>query len=322
MDTIAAGSAYPARQHAEGEPRYKTVVSPKERGLFMKREDVKAKIPGITDEQLNWLMSENGADINREKTAAEQFKTQFENAQAQLKTAQDGLAKFDGKKTPDEYEAELTKLRGDMQAQADGFAFDSALNTAIMGKKGRSVKAVRALLDMEALKSSKDRTTDIDKALEEAAKKNGWNILEQQTGAFTQAKSHEVMEEYLKKYKDIDMVYCENDSEALGAINAIEQAGKKVGTDGIQIISFDATREGLAEVQNGKIAVDVECNPDFGKKIEKIIKQLEYKRDVNKEYYIGDKIYTQNKSISTIEIEKAKWNVTVVTDKIVKERVY
>lgn len=140
----------------------------------MKREDVKAKIPGITDEPLNWLMSENGADINREKTVSEQFKTQFENAQAQLKTAQDGLAKFDGKKTPDEYEAELTKLRSDMQAQADGFAFDSALNTAIMGKKGRSVKAVRALLDMEALKSSKDRTTDIDKALEEAAKANPW----------------------------------------------------------------------------------------------------------------------------------------------------
>ena len=133
----------------------------------MKRENVKAKIPGITDEQLNWLMSENGADINREKTVAEQFKTQFENAQAQLKTAQDGLKVFDGKKTPDEYEAELTKLRGDMQAQA-------ALNTAIMGKKGRSVKAVRALLDMEALKSSKDRTTDIDKALEEAAKANPW----------------------------------------------------------------------------------------------------------------------------------------------------
>lgn len=66
----------------------------------MKREDVKAKIPGITDEQLNWLMSENGADINREKTVAEQFKTQFENTQAQLKIAQDGLAKFNGKKTP------------------------------------------------------------------------------------------------------------------------------------------------------------------------------------------------------------------------------
>lgn len=43
------------------------------------------------------------------------------------------------------------------------------------------------------------------------------------------------MKEYLKKYKDIDMVYCENDSEALGAINAIKQAGKKVGTDKLNL---------------------------------------------------------------------------------------
>lgn len=148
----------------------------------MKREEVKSKIPGITDEQLNWLMTENGNDINREKTAAEQYKTQLENAQAQLKTAQDGLAKFDGKKTPDEYEAEMAKLKSDMQAQADGFAFDSALNTAILGKKGRSVKAVRALLDLDALKSSKDRTSDIDKALENAVKANPWAFGEAGTG--------------------------------------------------------------------------------------------------------------------------------------------
>lgn len=149
----------------------------------MKREDVKAKIPGITEEQLNWIMQENGADINREKSAAAALQTQLDNANAQLKTAQDGLKAFDGKKTPDEYEAELTKLRSDMQAQADGFAFDSALNTAIMGKKGRSVKAVRALLDVDGLKSSKDRTTDIDKALEEAAKANPWAFGEAAEGS-------------------------------------------------------------------------------------------------------------------------------------------
>lgn len=61
-----------------------------------------------------------------------------------------------------------------MQAQAEGFAFDNALNTAILGAKGRSVKAVRALLDLDALKGSKDRSTDISKALEEAAKANPW----------------------------------------------------------------------------------------------------------------------------------------------------
>ena len=140
----------------------------------MKREDVKNKIPGITDEQLNWLMQENGADINREKSAATALQTQLTAAQAQLKTAQDGLAAFDGKKKPEEYEAELAKLQADLKAQADGFAFDNALDTAILGKKGRSVKAVRALLDVDSLKGSKDRTTDIDKALDDAAKANPW----------------------------------------------------------------------------------------------------------------------------------------------------
>lgn len=140
----------------------------------MKREDVKKQIPGITEEQLNWVMQANGEDINREKSAATALQTQLDNANAQLKTAQDGLKAFDGKKKPEEYEAELTKLKADMKAQAEGFAFDNALDAAIMGKKGRSVKAVRALLDVDALKGSTDRSTDIAKALDDAAKANPW----------------------------------------------------------------------------------------------------------------------------------------------------
>ena len=128
----------------------------------MKREDVKNKIPGITEEQLNWLMQENGSDITREKNAAAALQTQLNSAQAQLKTAQVGLKAFDG-----------VDVAG-MQAQADVFAFDDALNTAILGKKGRSVDAVRALLDLDVLKGSKDRTTDINKALENAVKANPW----------------------------------------------------------------------------------------------------------------------------------------------------
>ena len=120
----------------------------------MKREDVKNKIPGITEEQLNWIMQENGNDVNREKAAATALQAQLDNANAQLKTAQDGLKAFEGKKKPEEYEAELTKLQADMKAQADGFAFDSALNTASLGKK--------------------DRSADIDKALDDAAKANPW----------------------------------------------------------------------------------------------------------------------------------------------------
>lgn len=149
----------------------------------MKREDVKNKIPGITDEQLNWIMQENGADINREKSAATALQTQLDNANAQLKTAQDGLKAFDGVDVAGLQE-QVTKLKADMKAQAEGFAFDNALNAAIMSKKGRSVKAVRALLDLDALKGSADRSTDIAKALDEAAKANPWAFGEGQPSGY------------------------------------------------------------------------------------------------------------------------------------------
>ena len=147
----------------------------------MKREDVKNKIPGITDEQLNWIMQENGADINREESAATALQTQLDNANAQLKTAQDGLKAFDGVDVAGLQE-QVTKLKADMKAQAEGFAFDNALNAAIMSKKGRSVKAVRALLDLDTLKGSADRSTDIAKALDDAAKANPWAFGDVQDG--------------------------------------------------------------------------------------------------------------------------------------------
>ena len=147
----------------------------------MKREDVKNKIPGITDEQLNWIMQENGADINREKSAATALQTQLDNANAQLKTAQDGLKAFDGVDVAGLQE-QVTKLKADMKAQAEGFAFDNVLDTAILGRKGRSVKAVRALLDLDTLKGSADRSTDIAKALDDAAKASPWAFGDVQDG--------------------------------------------------------------------------------------------------------------------------------------------
>ena len=93
-----------------------------------------------------------------------------------MATAQDGLKAF-GEHKPEDFAAaqqQIAQLQQQMQAQADGFAFDHALDTAILGKQGRSVKAVRALLDVDALKGSKDLTADIAQALEAAAKANPW----------------------------------------------------------------------------------------------------------------------------------------------------
>ena len=62
----------------------------------MKREEVKTKIPGITDEQLDWLMGENGRDITAEKTKAANLQTQVNDLTTQLNTAKDGLKTFEG----------------------------------------------------------------------------------------------------------------------------------------------------------------------------------------------------------------------------------
>ena len=71
-----------------------------------------------------------------------------------------------------------------------------------------------------------------------------------------------VMEQYLKRYKSIDVVICQNDNEALGACAAMDEAGISYGKDGdVILISFDASRAGLEAVMEGKINADFECNP-------------------------------------------------------------
>ena len=139
----------------------------------MKREEVRSHIPGITDEALKWLMDENGADINREKARAETLQKQLDAATGQLQTVQDQLTAFDGKDVA-ALEAQVAKLTQDLKDQADGFAFDTALDGAIRDAKGRSVKAIRGMLDLAALKGSKDRSADIKTALDSLAKANPW----------------------------------------------------------------------------------------------------------------------------------------------------
>lgn len=144
----------------------------------MKREDVKAKIPDITDEQLNWIMQENGADINREKTAAAQIQTQLTTATNELTTAKASLAKYDG--------VDVDALNG----QIASLKFDNALDAAILGKKGRSVKAVRALLDLDTLRKSEHASDDIAKALDTAAKDNPWAFGEGSTVTVSTGTEH------------------------------------------------------------------------------------------------------------------------------------
>ena len=160
-------------------------------------------------------------------------------------------------------------------------------------------------------------------ALNEAVKANGWNLLAQQTGEFTQAKGQEVMESMLKQYKNINVVYCENDNEAFGAINAIEAAGKKVGPDGdILVMSFDTTKAGITDTLSGKIILNTECNPLHGPRVEEIIKKLEANEKVDKKAYVDEGIFAHSDDVTTVKAGDKDFDVTKVTQDVIDKRAY
>lgn len=89
-------------------------------------------------------------------------------------------------------------------------------------------------------------------------------IVRSQTGDFTRTKGKEVMEAFLKSQgKNINVLYAHNDDMAIGAIQAIEEAGLKPGKD-ILVVSIDGVKGAFEAMMQGKINVTVECSPLLG----------------------------------------------------------
>jgi simple sugar transport system substrate-binding protein len=99
-------------------------------------------------------------------------------------------------------------------------------------------------------------------------------IIRSQTGDFTRAKGKEVMEAFLKaEGKKINVLYAHNDDMAIGAIQAIEEAGLKPSKD-ITIISVDAVKGAFEAMIAGKMDVTVECSPLLGPQLMSAVKDL------------------------------------------------
>jgi galactofuranose transport system substrate-binding protein len=115
-----------------------------------------------------------------------------------------------------------------------------------------------------------DRKTGFEDVIKSDPK---FKVIASQDGDFTRADGKEVMEAILKSNKDIDVLYAHNDDMALGAIEAIEAAGKKPGVD-IKIISVDAVKDGMTALAAGKINFIVECNPLLGPQLMDLVKKV------------------------------------------------
>ena len=110
-----------------------------------------------------------------------------------------------------------------------------------------------------------DPAIDRKKGFDEVIKANPrYKVIRSQTADFTRAKGKEVMEAFLKaEGKKINVLYAHNDDMAIGAIQAIEEAGLKPAKD-ILVIGVDAVKGAFEAMIAGKMNVSVECSPLLG----------------------------------------------------------
>jgi ribose transport system substrate-binding protein len=92
-----------------------------------------------------------------------------------------------------------------------------------------------------------------------------FTLLASQTGDFARDKGRQVAETLLQAHPDADIIYAHNDEMAIGAISAVEAAGKVAGKD-VMILSIDGGKEIVQLIIDGKVSACCECSPLFGPK--------------------------------------------------------
>jgi len=138
------------------------------------------------------------------------------------------------------------------------------------------------------------------------ASHDGVKIVFTQTGDFTRTKGKEVMEALLKSPVGgtINAVFAHNDDMALGAIQAIQEAGKKPGKD-ILVVSIDGIKDAFKAMVDGTLNCTVECNPLLGPNIIDAAVKLKKGETLPKRTVVEDGIFDQ--SVAAKELPNRKY---------------
>ena len=130
---------------------------------------------GLEKEIIDKILDENGADL---ETTKNKLEAEHDNYKSQLETAQNALKEFDGVDVKD-LQGKIETLNNDLKTKETEYQnriaemeFNSVLDGAITKSGAKNAKAVKALLDLDTLKSSKNQAEDIAKALEAVKSEN------------------------------------------------------------------------------------------------------------------------------------------------------
>jgi len=125
-------------------------------------------------------------------------------------------------------------------------------------------------------------------------------VVTSQTANFIRTEGQQVMEQLLQSNPDINAVYAHNDEMALGAIQAIRDAGKTPGED-IKIVSIDGTRQAVQALANGQLNGVVETDPRFGPLAFDTIEQFLNGEPIPQKIIVQDDVYTQENAQENLD---------------------
>lgn len=127
-----------------------------------------------------------------------------------------------------------------------------------------------------------------------------FEILESRSGDFARDEGRKVMETLLQAHPDVNIVYAHNDEMAIGAIQALEAAGRKPGED-VMVVSIDGTRDALQAIIDGKMGVTVESSPFFGPLACETMKRYAAGETIEPWIKVEDRIFTKENAAEHID---------------------
>lgn len=146
---------------------------------------------------------------------------------------------------------------------ASNFAEEGSKIASWLMKETNGECAIAELQGTVGATAAIDRAQGFNRVLENFPQSK---IIRSQTGEFTRTKGKEVMESFLKAEqggKNICAVWAHNDEMALGAIQAIKEAGLKPGKD-ILVVAVDGVPDFFKAMADGEANATVELSPHLG----------------------------------------------------------
>lgn len=141
-----------------------------------------------------------------------------------------------------------------------------------------------------------DRKTGFENGMKSHA---NWKITRSQTGNFTTSEGKAVMEAFLKADKTIQVLYAHNDGMALGAIQAIKEAGLVPGKD-IIVVGVDAVKGAFEAMVKGEMNATIECSPLLGPQAVQAVTDLRDGKKIPARIFTIEGIFDQTNAAAAL----------------------